>query len=271
MGKPRVSRQAIIDTVSAALAADPEVLAAWLGGSDATGRTDEYSDVDLQVIVPDAHVEAVFVTVRQALESLSPIARSYRLPEPAWHGLSQEFFQLAETDPNHLLDFAVIPASKPASARLLERERHGEALVLFDRGGHLAPPPLDWEEHLGKAAARLATMRSTVPLFAPMVEKAVRRGHLAEAAAFYQALILRPLVELLRLRHCPERYDYGWRYLDRDIPPADRALIERLAFPADPPALLRGAEEATRRFAAEFAALDAGEWRLPSAAERKAP
>ncbi|MBM4117258.1 hypothetical protein FJ251_05865 [bacterium] len=226
--------------------------------------------MDLQAIVPDAHVEAVFVAVRQALETLSPIARSYRLPEPAWHGLSQEFFQLAEADPNHLVDFAVIPASKLASARLLERERHGEALVLFDRGGHLAPPPLDWEEHLAKAAARLATMRSTVPLFAPMVEKAVRRGHLAEAAAFYQALVLKPLVELLRLRHCPERYDYGWRYLDRDIPPADRALIERLAFPADPPALLRGVEEATQRFVAEYAALDAGEWRLPSAAERAA-
>ncbi len=267
---PSVTRQQIIDTVGAALAADSEVLAAWLGGSDATGRTDAYSDVDLQAIVPDAHVEAVFVLVRKTLESLSPISLSFRLPEPAWHGLSQEFFQLRDADPNHMLDLAVIPASKPASARLLEKERHGEALLLFDRGGHLAPPPLDWEEHLAKAAGRLTTMRSTVPLFAPMVEKAVRRGHLAEASAFYQALVLKPLVELLRLRHCPERYDYGWRYLDRDIPTADRALIERLAFPPNPQVLLAYAEEATRRFAAEYAALDAGAWRLPLAAERAA-
>jgi len=267
---PSVSRQQIIDTVGAALAADSEVLAAWLGGSDATGRTDAYSDVDLQVIVPDAHVEAIFVLVRGALETLSPVSLSYRLPEPAWHGLSQEFFQLRDADPNHMLDLAVIPASKPASVRLLEPERHGEALVLFDRGSCLTPPPLDWDEHLAKAAGRLKTMRSTVPLFAPMVEKAVRRGHLAEASAFYQALVLKPLVELLRLRHCPERYDYGWRYLDRDIPPADRALIERLAFPPNPQVLLAYAEEATRRFAAEYAALDAGAWRLPLAAERAA-
>ena len=48
------------------------------------------------------------------------------------------------------------------------------------------------------------------------------------------------------------------------------ALIERLAFPPNPQVLLAYAEEATRRFAAEYAALDAGAWRLPLAAERAA-
>ena len=38
------------------------------------------------------------------------------------------------------------------------------------------------------------------------------------AMASYLAYSIRPLVELLRMRHCPDRFDYGLRYLDRDLP-----------------------------------------------------
>ena len=39
-------RLQIIECMRGALESRPFVLAAWLGGSDATGRTDEWSDVD---------------------------------------------------------------------------------------------------------------------------------------------------------------------------------------------------------------------------------
>lgn len=39
--------------------------------------------------------------------------------------------------------------------------------------------------------------------------------------------------ELLRMRHCPERWDFGLRYLDRDLPPAMCDEIRDLVFVRD--------------------------------------
>ena len=41
---------------------------------------------------------------------------------------------------------------------------------------------------------------------------------------------MKPLVELLRMRHCPVRWDFGMRYLDRDLPPAVYDQVRDLVF-----------------------------------------
>ncbi|MBD2089690.1 hypothetical protein H6F67_07465 [Microcoleus sp. FACHB-1515] len=50
------------------------------------------------------------------------------------------------------------------------------------------------------------------------VQKELHRGHLAEAIANYHKLTIKPLVELLGMLHRPDRYDYGFKYFDRDFP-----------------------------------------------------
>mgnify|MGYP001424717552 CR=1 FL=1 len=67
-----LTRQQIVDTLHTALRALPAVHAAWLGGSDATGRTDRYSDIDCQALVDDEAVERVFTAVTTALNTLYP-------------------------------------------------------------------------------------------------------------------------------------------------------------------------------------------------------
>ncbi len=258
----RISRQQIIDTIAEGMAQADYICAAALGGSDASGRTDTYSDIDFMTIVEDDRVEDVFVLLRELVEQLCPVDLSFRLPEPAWHGFSQEFLRLADADPNHFVDFAAMKMSTPPQKRFLEAERHGKALVLFDRDGHLEAPGLDWDEHLKKMRDRFVTLTANFELFQPLVSRAVHRGHAAEAAATYYAMTLRPLIELLRMRHCPERFDYGPRYLDRDLPPADRDLAERLAYPRDPRELELFREEAVTRFRTEVAELETGDWVL---------
>ena len=44
---------------------------------------------------------------------------------------------------------------------------------------------------------------------------------------------IRPLAELLRMRSCPLRWDFGMRYLDRDLPPALYSRVRDLAFVQD--------------------------------------
>src|SRR5215218_3889294 len=61
-----VRRAQVIEVLRGALLPLAWVNAAWLGGSDAFGRADELSDVDLQVDVDDGHVAATFGVVEAA-------------------------------------------------------------------------------------------------------------------------------------------------------------------------------------------------------------
>ncbi len=262
MLEPSIMRQQIIDAIHTGLDREPFVLAIWLGGSDASGRTDALSDIDLQIIVEDDRVEDAFIRVHELLGALSPIEHRYRFPEPTWHGHSQELLCLRDADPDHFLDLVVM--KRGASDRLLERERHGEAMILVDREHLLEPPPFDWERHRRRMEQRLADLRVMFPLMQPMVTRGARRGQIVESAYGYQAHTLKPLIELLRMRHCPARFDFGPRYLDRDLPADWRERFEQLAYPASAAALIEMHRQAVGHFEAELAAFDRGEWGLPS-------
>ena len=231
------------------------VLAAWEGGSAAFGRADEFSDLDLQVLVEDGSVEAALDLVEDVLVTMGGISHRHRLPEPTSHGHTQVFYRLEEGAPYFLLDLVVLERSKPG--RLLERERHGEPIVLFDRTGEVGAVPIDAAEHEQVLAARLRRLRETVPLFADFTDKELRRGNVAGAVAMYHAFLLRPLTELLLMLHCPERFDFGLRYTAFDLPPDAAARLERLWLAGDAGAIAAGAAEARTWIAGTFDALAA--------------
>lgn len=253
----KVGRQRIIEALTGALEKTEVVRAAWLGGSDASGRTDGFSDIDLVVVVDDDRIEEAFALVRGTLERLSPVEHSWRLPNPTWHGHDQEFLALRDADPCHMIDLVVMKRS--AKDRFLERERHGDALVLFDRDGFVTAETLDRDAHDERMRRRLEELRATFPIFQHLVTKAVERGFPAEAVHWFQALTIRPLVEVLRMRHCPDRYDYGLRYLDRDLPPGVRREIEALVLPATPAEIEANRARAEEMFRECLRALDAAD------------
>jgi hypothetical protein len=65
------------------------------------------------------------------------------------------------------------------------------------------------------------------------VRKAILRGQHVEAVTAFWAYTMKPLAELLRMRYCAERWDFGMRYLDRDLPPAVYRQVRDLAFIQD--------------------------------------
>jgi predicted nucleotidyltransferase len=233
----------------------PWVLAAWEGGSAAFGRADEFSDLDLQVLVDDGSTEAALDLVEDVLVTLGGISHRHRLAEPTSHGHTQVFYRLEEGAPYFLLDLVVLERSRPG--RLLERERHGEPIVLFDRTGEVHAVPIDAVEHEQVLAARLRRLRETVPLFADFPDKELRRGNVAGAVAMYHAFLLRPLTELLLMLHCPERFDFGLRYVAFDLPKDDAARLERLWLAGDGDAVAAGAEVARAWIAETLDALAA--------------
>jgi hypothetical protein len=94
-------------------------------------------------------------------------------------------------------------------------------------------------------------------MFQSLVTKDCLRGRPLDALNFYQALTLVPLVEMLRIKHDPWRHNFGWRYLQHDLPAGDYARLVRLAYPGKVEAIPELHQEAMLWFeelAAELAA-----------------
>lgn len=224
-------RERMVSLLRETLFAHSWVRAAWLGGSDATGRTDRFSDIDIVAVVNDEEVENAFVTVRNALLRIAPIELEWRVPSPSWHGHEQVFYRLCDIDQHLIIDFVAMKQSTPPAMRLLERERHGNPIILFDHDGFIAAVPMDEAAHASKLRTRFERIRVTFPMFQPLVIRAVEREQATDAAYWYMQLTLVPLVELLRMRYCPERFDFGMRYLADDLPGNIYREVCELALP----------------------------------------
>jgi hypothetical protein len=240
--------------------------AAWLGGSEATGRSDAWSDIDLCLICPAGRGDEALETLLATLGRIAPLRHLWRFPQPSWHGHRQIFAELEGVDPFAQVDAVVIEADSPRD-RFLDRPRHGEARVLFDKDGLIAAPPLDAAALLQRMEARLEALRPLPPFARMSVLRACRRGHLADAASALQGMVVRPLVEVLRMRHCPLRFDYGFRYLDRDLPAEARQLLEELCCLPNAAAIEERLERGLARLNGELQALGRGEWTPRTALE----
>lgn len=253
----QLDRERLIGVAREALHAAPWCVAAWLGGSDATGRRDRFSDIDFIASVDDQHVEEAFARVSEALERVSPIDLAWRVPAPTWHGHEQVFWRLRDADAHLMMDFVVMKRSAAPATRFLEPERHGNAVVLFDRAGFCAPIPLERAPHASKMAARLARLRVTFPMFQPLVVRAVERGQPCDAMYFYTQLTLLPCVEALRMLHCADRFDFGMRYLFDDLPADVYRRVCAMALPGSLAGIAACRSEAEAIFVDAVARLDA--------------
>jgi hypothetical protein len=224
-----VTRDALLSALVPALEPRADVNAAWLGGSDAFGAADDLSDVDLCLDVAAGSSERVLDACEDALRSLSPIAARFDVPQPSWHGHAQRFYRLELAAETLLLDVAAMERGG-SGMRFDEREAHGEPVVLFDKLGVVRSRPLDREANEAAIARRLVALRAREALFGGFSAKEGARGRALDALAFYHSMLLQPLVEILRIRYCPERFSFGLRYLGRDLPPDVLARLGELAF-----------------------------------------
>jgi predicted nucleotidyltransferase len=224
----RIGRADIVAALRAALEPLADARAMWEAGSTAFGRADAWSDLDLYVLAEDDAVEEVLAAAEQALRAISPFAACRRLPEPTWHGHSQIFVRLAAAPEHLVVDLVVLRRSVPE--RFLERERHGVPIICFDRYGEITSVPLDRSAFAIAAARRLDVLRQEFALFQGFVRAEVARGDAMAALGAYRAYTLRPLLEVVRMRHCPDRYDYGPKYSRQDLPPEVVARLEHLFF-----------------------------------------
>jgi len=231
-GGGTLTREAITGQIARALEPLPYVHAFWEGGSAAFGRSDDMSDLDLYVDADDDRIGDALEAVEAALAALAPIELKYVAPSPASGTYLHVFYRLEGAGRLLLADVAVIKHSSPE--KFLEPEIHGEAIFIFNKGDVVESPPLDRPRLAEAAAKALAESRVRFDMFAGFVGKEIRRGNHVEALDIYRRLILGSLVDALRAKHDPVRYNFGPHYLRYNLPPDVVACLTDLYFVRDP-------------------------------------
>lgn len=218
-------RARISDAVTEALRPLPTVLAGWEGGSAAFQNLNAYSDIDIEYLVADdASFDDLYERAETGLEAVSPIVARYT-PQLG------RYYTLKDASEFLLVDLVFLRVGE--ADHHLEVERHGEKVALFDKGNWLRRVPLDDVRLAQGRDARLLELQTWFPMSQVFVRKAILRGQRVEAVNAYWACTLKPLADLLRMRYCPARWDFGVRYLDRDLPADVYAQVQEFALVTD--------------------------------------
>lgn len=247
-----MDRQDLIAGLATTLRGCPAVRAAWLGGSEAFGRSDAHSDIDLVAVVPPEAVGEVFSALEAYLHGVAGIRARYHVPAAVTPDFTQRFYQLVDQPESLMIDVALMRPDRLAI--WLDPVRHGLPVVLLDPEGLLVP--VDDLRLPALFAERLEQIRARAVMYGHIPGKALVRGNLLEALDTWSRFLVAPLVEVLRARYCPRRQDFGMRYLPLDLPPEVYARLCALLLGADSATLGAKIDEARGWLLAELAQLE---------------
>ena len=220
-----------LEWLSARAAADDDVLAVWVGGSAATGGWDEHSDLDVDALCTPGTVHRVYDRMLAAARADFDLADVWELPVSTYPDGRQCFLNLHArpgllAQPALIIDLHLSDLSD--EHRLVDARRHGRPIVLHDPDGLVELRSVDEAVLAGQIAEAIAQVRQRRATGEWLVNRAIRRGHLAEAVDLYLRFALAPVVRLVRVEHCPWRHDYGLRYLREDLPAEVAERVESL-------------------------------------------
>ncbi|HCB04310.1 MAG TPA: hypothetical protein PLZ93_23325 [Nocardioides sp.] len=214
--------------LSATAEADPDVLCVWVGGSAATGGYDEWSDLDVVALCTPGTAFEAYARWLASARAAFDIRDVWEPPASTWPDGRQCFLNLQDRpglllEPTRLVDLVVLDLADQHSH--VDVRRHGDLVVLYDPGSRIVLEPEDVSTAMEQAVDQVRQRRVTGEW---LVNRAIARGHVAEAVDLYLRFPLAGVVRLERVRHCPWRHDYGLRYLREDLPAEVADRIEEL-------------------------------------------
>lgn len=220
-----ITRESIISTLADDLRGNPSVHALWLEGADAHGLADDYSDIDLWLDVEDGSEDGVLRSIKDIALAIGPV--DYECdghnPDPR---IRQAFLHIAGTPEFWILDICVQSHSRQiAFTRGFADER---VRVIFDKCGVIRYADADWSALREAQKRRAEELAAALPRARTLLRKELRRGNYLEALHYYHESILKPLVELLRIRHQPTKQGFYLKHAARDLPKDVVARLERL-------------------------------------------
>lgn len=232
MQTPEEYRKQVLKVIFDDIQNSPDILAAWEGGSAATGTQDKFSDIDLCILTTSGLMQ-VLDRVEASLVKLG-ITHRWQTLKCFWgEGMMQRVLFLKDSPKHFLVDIAVFDQSNPQLLKdFLEIERHGQPIIHFDKGSYIKLGHTDADALHKRQQVRAEELRQGFLVFKTLVLKECERKQPIDAISFYQNGIVRPLIEVLGMIHRPFKFDFGMRYLHKHFPLELQDLIKNLSYVA---------------------------------------
>ena len=162
--------------------------------------------------------------MRSVLSGRWRIAREY---QRRYEGKVEFFWQLDGVPPLNFVD--MVFEDCPEDGVSIDLGELPSQLVHVDKSGCIAlksEPEAERRARVQKRVSHIAEFHWDLKI--DLIRKHVQRGNTLHAFEAYQARLISPLVELLRIKHCPERSGYHLAYVQWDLPTEIMARLEPL-------------------------------------------
>jgi len=158
-----LTRETIIKTLMNSLEPIEYVHAFWEGGAAAFDRIDQFSDIDLYLVVDDNRIKDAFNEVEKSLKSMSPIKNKYEMQLAVWPGVFQAFYKMENASKYLLIDLVVIKMS--SQEKFLEPEIHGNVVFYFNKFNKIKIPHVNMKNFSEKLFQRLGRLQMRFDMF----------------------------------------------------------------------------------------------------------
>ena len=216
-------RSDVIEKLKPFLIERKNILTIWEGGSAATKSLDPYSDLDLMLVAEQNDIETIYDEIDTFFYNHYGIIESLRMPEPAWHGFSQKFYYLDQTESYFYIDLCILPPH--IKDRFTATDRHGVGVIWKDTINFINPKPSNQDEVNQRAKKFYNQTKEGAFVLRLEIEKALLRNNYLDSFHFMYSFMMRYLVPLLNIEHRIERVDFGIRYAEKDYTKEDLKLI----------------------------------------------
>ncbi len=221
----KITRDKIIKKLHDGLIKNQSVFAFWIEGADALNTTDKYSDLDIWLDVEDSFEDKVLREIQSILSQINSLDFEYEIDHPH-PKIKQAFFHLKNTSEFFIIDVCIQSHSR--GIFLTKGKKDEEIKVIFDRKKIIKFKELDKADFKKLLAKRIKKLNETFLFFQAWVKKGVNRNNFLEALNYYYSFVLEPLVELLRIKYEPTKYNFGLKHIERDLPNDMLSEIEDL-------------------------------------------
>ncbi len=246
MHRENLNRDIVIQTLVCALEPLDFVYACYEGGAAAFKRVDQWSDIDMYLVVDGQKVDETFRTVEDALKSLSAIRQKYQPERLPWPDMWQAFYKLEDAPEFLLIDLVILKLTSPEM--FLEPKMHGDVVFHFNKSNRVKKPLLDKDALVTKLRKRLERLMARFDMFNVFVQKEINRGNYLEAIDLYHTFTIASLVEALRIKHNAVHHEFRMHYIRYELPSNTAKRLEQLCYVQNEKDLQAKYHEATQWF-----------------------
>lgn len=211
----KITRDAIIQSLKAELEPNRSVFALWLEGADAVAKVDAYSDIDIWIDAADGDEDDIFAEVECILSRLSPVDFKFE-PKRPHPKIRQRLFHLAGTP-----EFLIADVCIQSHSRVFwytKGHPDNAVRILFDKCDVIEFREADEHQQKMEIQDREAELKETFLFYQAWTKKALKRGDFLEGFSYYEEMVLRPLIELIRIKYQPLKREFYLKHIKRDLP-----------------------------------------------------